>query len=103
SLREDNSKLEREAPKLWRYLSDHRKCFEERKSSIYKGQPKFSIFGIGPYSFASYKVAISGMYKIPRFRALGPMDGKPIMLDDTCYFVACESSEVAETLANLLN
>ncbi len=31
------------------------------------------------------------------------MDGKPVMLDDTCYFVSCRSIEEAEFVVELLN
>ncbi|MCI0484988.1 MAG: class I SAM-dependent methyltransferase, partial [Blastocatellia bacterium] len=65
---EDTRELERLAPKLWNYLSDHSHVFARRKSSIYRGRPRFSIFGIGDYSFAPFKVAVSGFYKDPRFR-----------------------------------
>ena len=36
-----------------------KKLFERRKSIIYKNKPRFSIFGIGDYAFAKYKVGIS--------------------------------------------
>ncbi len=37
------------------------------------------------------------------FTAVGPQNDKPIMLDDTCYFLPCQSEEEAELLTNLLN
>ena len=52
-------------PRLWRYLHAHAADFRTRKSSIYRGQPPFAMFGIGPYSFAPHKVAISGLHKAP--------------------------------------
>ena len=61
------------------------------------------MFGIGDYSFAPYKVAISGLHKIPKFRVLEPIDGQPVMLDDTCYFIPCYSSEEANLIASALN
>lgn len=100
---EDTSKLELYAPHLWSYLNKHAEAFERRKSSIYKGKPPFTIFGIGEYSFASYKVGVSGMYKTPKFRAIGTMGGRPVMLDDTCYLVACNSPVQAALLTSLLN
>ncbi|MGI8552403.1 MAG: class I SAM-dependent methyltransferase [Dehalococcoidia bacterium] len=102
-LGEDTRRLADSAPRLWKYLTEHGPLFEKRKSSIYTAQPPFAIFGIGAYSFAPYKVAISGLYKQPRFRALGPVEGRPVMLDDTCYFVPCHSPEQAALLAGLLN
>ena len=59
----------------------------QRRSSIYRGQPPFAIFGVGEYSFAPWKVAISGLYKRVRFCIVGPEEGRPVMLDDTCYFL----------------
>ena len=91
------------APRLWGYLQAHSASFSKRRSSIYHGKPPFAIFGIGPYSFAPFKVAIAALYKDPRFRALGPRDGKPMMLDDTCYFLPCSSAPEAAVLTALCN
>lgn len=102
-LGQDTRKLEQIAPKLWEYLSIHVRYFEQRKSSIYEGQPPFAIFGIGDYSFAPYKVAISGLHKVPIFRAVGPIGEKPVMLDDTCYFLPCYQPIQAALFVNLLN
>ena len=102
-LGENTCLLQKVAPQLWSYLTTHMDKFEQRKSSIYHGQPPFAIFGIGDYSFAPYKVGISGLHKIPRFRAIGPIDGRPVMLDDTCYFIPCYSAEQAAFLTSLLN
>lgn len=102
-LGEPTRDLEQLAPKLWGYLTAHQSAFDRRKSSIYREQPPFAIFGIGPYSFAPYKVAISGLHKAPKFRAVRPIDGRPVMLDDTCYFVACSSAQQAAFVSALLN
>jgi len=37
------------------------------------------------------------------FKAVGTFEGKPIVLDDTVNFLPCESKQVAEFLADLLN
>jgi len=50
-----------------------------------------------------YKVAVSGLHKIPKFRVLAPIDGQPVMLDDTCYFIPCSSLEEASRIASVLN
>ncbi len=102
-LGEDTSKLRETAPRLWEYLHAHEEVFAARKSSIYDGRPPFSIFGIGEYSFAEYKVAVSGLYKTVRFKLVGPQQGRPVMLDDTCYFVPCATPEQAATLTAMLN
>jgi len=100
---EDTSHIKHTAPKTWAYLTSHNEFFEKRKSSIYKGRPRFSIFGVGAYSFAPWKVAISGLYKRLHFAVVGPHAEKPIVLDDTCYFIPCQSREEAHYLAGLLN
>lgn len=100
---EDTAPLKTQAPRLWRYLTHHEEGFTRRKSSIYKGKPPFSIFGVGPYSFAPWKVAISGLYKQSRFTLLGPHEGKPIMLDDTCYFLPFEDEDEARRCHSFLN
>ncbi len=100
---EDTYHLEKKAPKLWNYLTTHIHFFNQRKSAIYDNQPPFAFFGIGEYSFAPYKVSISGLHKSPRFRAVAPMNGRPVMFDDTCYILPCYSAKEAAFLASLLN
>ena len=95
--------LARLAPRFWSYLEAHSASFTKRGSSIYRGGPPFAMFGIGPYSFSPFKIAAGGLHKQPRFRALGPREGKPVMLDDTCYFLPCSSGPVAAVLAALCN
>lgn len=102
-LADDPRHLSETAPRTWRYLSRHADLFHRRRSSIYQGRPPFAMFGVGPYSFAAFKVAISGLYKEPRFRLVAPVQGRPVMLDDTCYFVAAEDPASAALLCALLN
>lgn len=90
-------------PNIWQYLMSNKSHFDKRKSSIYKGKPPFSIFGIGDYSFLPYKVAISGMYKTSFFSLVLPCDNKPIMLDDTCYFIGFDAVQDAMITQALLN
>lgn len=100
---DDTHKLESDAARLWSYLSRHRGIFDRRKSSIYRGKPPFSIFGIGDYSFAPFKVAISGLHKEPHFRLIAPVADRPVMLDDTSYFLPCGSVLQAALITALLS
>ena len=102
-LHEGTSGLKVTAPKLWAYLDTHKEVFESRRSSIYKNAPEFSYFGLGEYSFAEFKVAVSGLYKEARFRVLGTRDNRPVVLDDTCYFLSFNSLEEASIVADILN
>ncbi len=90
-------------PLTYNYLTSHKEYFDKRKSSIYKDKPSFSIFGIGDYSFAPYKVAISGLYKSTHFTLVSPSNSKPIMLDDTCYFIGFDNLKMAEIAHYLVN
>lgn len=100
---EDTSCIEKKAPLLWKYLIQSSKFLDARKSSIYKNSPRFSIFGIGEYSFKSYKVCISGFYKEPKVSLAFREDKKPIMLDDTCYFLGFDNYKNALITTILLN
>jgi len=83
--------------------SRHSKQLDNRGSSIYTKRARYSIFGVGNYSFSPAKVAISGLYKNLQFQAVGSTGGKPIMVDDTCYFIPCDSKSEAEFFTTLLN
>jgi len=100
---QDTGEIETVAPKTWAYLERHAGILNARKSSIYRKMPRFSVFGIGDYSFAMWKVAISGLYKKIHFVTVPPTGGKPTMLDDTCYFIPCGSEDEAVFWQNELN
>jgi hypothetical protein len=103
AVNEDTAGIKESAPRTWNYLQAHADCLNRRASSIYRGRPPFSIFGVGEYSFAPWKLAISGLYKKLAFVAVGPIKGKPVVLDDTSYFLPCQTQAQAEFLATLLN
>ena len=100
---ESTEPIEQCAPQTWQYLVSHAEYFARRASSIYRNRPPFSIFGVGEYSFAPWKVAVSGFYKNLHFKAVGPSLGKPVVFDDTCYFLPCESQAEAVETADMLN
>ena len=90
-------------PKTFQYLQANKAYFNQRKSTIYLNKPDFSIFGIGDYSFAPYKVAISGLYKTCSFCLILPEGNKPLMVDDTCYLLGFDRLEFAAYTSILLN
>jgi hypothetical protein len=99
---EDTNYISKIAPKTWEYLTRHAAVLDKRGSVIYRNKPPFSIFGVGPYSFAPWKVAISGFYKKLHFVKIGPLNGRPIVFDDTIYFLPCWSEEEASFVEALL-
>jgi hypothetical protein len=99
---EDTAGIHATAPKTWKYLLDHANALDARGSSVYHKRPRFSVFGIGGYAFAPWKVAISGFYKKLGFAVIGTYQGKPIVLDDASYFIACQTEEEARFVHSLL-
>ncbi len=100
---EDTSPIKSCAPKTWDYLQSHADDLDRRASSIYRKRPRFSVFGVGPYSFTPAKAAISGFYKKLVFTEVGSHCRKPIVLDDTSYFLPCYGKQEARYIASLLN
>lgn len=99
---EDPARIAASAPRTWKYLLKHRAILQRRASAVYKRRPAFSIFGVGDYSFADWKVALPAMNKRLAFHVVGPVRGRPVVFDDTCYFLACESELQARVVHALL-
>jgi hypothetical protein len=97
----DTSVIKSKDETLWGYLIQHESLLNARRSVIYKKSPKYSVFGVGDYSFAKYKVGISGFYKEPKFALL--VGEYPIMMDDTCYFLSFNQLSDAVITTALLN
>lgn len=102
-LNERTGNLEILYPKAWHYLNEHIEYFNKRKSSIYKKAPQFSMFGIGDYSFAPYKVGISGFYKKPIFSLIYSQENQPVFADDTSYFIGFNNYNNAYATMLILN
>jgi hypothetical protein len=90
------------APKTWDYLESHAKYLDRRKSKIYLNNPRFSIFGVGAYTFKPWKIAICGLYKKLDFRLIGIIDHKPAIFDDTVYFISFDDEQVAHKTFEIL-
>jgi hypothetical protein len=100
---EETAGIRSAAPLTWQYLQRHSALLDKRASVIYKNKPSFSIFGVGPYTFAPWKVAISGFYKKLAFLKVGPVNGRPVVFDDTVNFLPCYSEEEASFVEALLS
>lgn len=99
--KQDTSYIQYAYPKTWEYLNQNIDYFNKRKSVIYRNSAPFSMFGIGDYSFSPYKVGLSGFYKKPLFCLL--YAAKPVMTDDTTYFLAFKNYDIAYAMMLLLN
>ena len=92
---ESTTGIRDEAPRTWAYLEKHAAQLDGRVSSVYAKNPRFSIFGVGDYAFRPWRIAICGLYKRLRFRLVGPMQGRPVMFDDTVYYVSFDTEAQA--------
>lgn len=100
---DDTEKIRNAQPLTYGYLNSHSEYFDRRGSVIYRKRPRFCIFGIGTYSFKKYKIAIAGLYKSTTFSLVCPVNGKSVMLDDTCYLMGFDTLEDAECILKILN
>jgi hypothetical protein len=100
---DDTTVIAKKAPRTWHYLNSHRGRFEARKSSIYSSRMPFALFGIGDYTFAPWKVAVSGLHRTARFSLVGSFGNKPVLFDDTCYFLPFDDEQEARVVASILN
>ena len=99
---EDTSPIQNYAPKTWAYLQDHAGQLDARGSTIYKKNPRFSIFGVGDYAFRPWRIAICGLYKALKFRLVPTIEGRPVMFDDTVYYLSLDTEEEARLILAIL-
>lgn len=91
------------APKTWDYLESHASYLDERKSRIYRDNPRFSVFGVGSYTFAPYKIAICSLYKKLAFHLIQQIEDKPVVFDDTVYFLSFDIEKEAKQVFQILS
>ncbi len=103
SIGEDTSTIQQKGPLTWKYLEKYAHLLDSRASSIYQNRPQYSVFGVGSYTFSPWKVAISGFYKELKFRLIEPFEKKPVVFDDTCYFISAKSLAEAAILHSLMD
>ncbi len=99
---ESTDGLRKIAPKTWAYLEAHVHHFDSRKSRIYQNNPRFAMFGVGPYTFLPWKIAICSLYKTLGFRLVGQIENKPVVFDDTVYFLSFDQEDEARQVFGFL-
>lgn len=95
-------RIKKIAPLTWAYLEKHSQTLQARGSTIYKRNPPYSIFGVGEYAFRPWRIAICALYKRLRFRLVAPIEERPVMFDDTVYYLSFETqAEAVDVLERL--
>ncbi|RAQ47053.1 SAM-dependent methyltransferase [Arthrospira sp. O9.13F] len=102
SLGEDTTLIQNHAPQTWNYLEQNAANLDGRQSKIYQNHPRFSIFGVGDYTFKPWKIAICGLYKKLEFRLISPLKGKPVLFDDTVYFLGFDTEPEAIAIFEII-
>ncbi|MFB6165135.1 MAG: type I restriction endonuclease subunit M [Haloarculaceae archaeon] len=106
---EDNEdELRREHPATYAYLDAHREALTDRKSSWLDQGPFYSVFGLGPYTWADYKVVWCRLNFKPDFAVVSTrtdpdLGERPVVPGDHYMFVATDDREAAHFLCALLN
>ena len=99
---QDTSYIKYKFPYIWNYLEKYQNNLNNRKSSIYKNKPKYSIFSVGNYTFSNYKIAISSLYKKICFKLIYTYKNKPYILDDTCNYISLTNEKEAKLIFYLI-
>jgi hypothetical protein len=100
---ESTEALQATLPRTMAYLNQHADHFSRRRSSIYRGRDRFAVFGVGPYTFAKWKIAVAGLYKRLTFTLVVPVSGRPVVLDDTAYALGFSTRRQAMMVHRILN
>ncbi|HEY3174250.1 MAG TPA: N-6 DNA methylase [Candidatus Polarisedimenticolia bacterium] len=70
---------------------------------IEAGAPFYSIFSVSAETLATWKVVWPRIASRLVAAAVGPREGRPVIPQETCTFIACDSEEEACYLAGLMN
>lgn len=106
---EDNEAWLREScPETYAYLERHREQLLARSSSWLDSGPFYTGFGLGPYTWAPYKVVWCRLGFKPDFAVVSTrsdpdLGEKPVVPGDHYMFVATDDRQEAHFLCALLN
>ncbi|SEO88660.1 Methyltransferase domain-containing protein [Halogranum amylolyticum] len=106
---EDNeASLAATAPRTYAYLRAHRERLVERSSTWFDRGPFYTLFGLGPYTWADYKVVWCRLGFEPQFAVVSTVDDsdlgeRPVVPGDHCLFLPTDDADEAHLLCALLN
>ncbi len=90
------------APSTRAYLARHASLLAARKSRLWRTRASALLFGLGPYAFTDWKLAVSAFHLPPRLRVVGPFEGRPVVVDDTVCVLPCTHEAAAYATAAAL-
>jgi len=112
----DEATVQRNWPKTWAYLKRFEKPLRERsgfrryftrkdkRGQVIETGPFYSMFNVGDYTFAPWKVVWRGEVATALVAAVvGRTQDRPIVADQTAYLVAFQPESAAHFLCCVLN
>jgi hypothetical protein len=108
-MAEDNeAELREQCPRTYEYLAANRARLESRGSSWLDRGPFYTLFGLGDYTWADYKVVWCRLGFKPHFAVVSTREDpdlgeKQVVPGDHCMFVATDERREAHLLCALLN
>lgn len=104
----DETVMKTKYPKTYLYLKRFENALRERKSRgitdmIKKGAPFYTMFSVGDYTFAPYKVVWPNIASELVSAVVSKQDGKPILPQHIVTLVGCDSSNEAHYICALMN
>ena len=105
---ENEADLRASQPRTYEYLDSHRDRLEDRSSSWLDQGPFYTVFGLGSYTWADYKVVWCRLGFKPQFAVVSTVDDpdlgeKPVVPGDHCMFISTDNRYEAHFLCALLN
>lgn len=104
----DENKMKTQYPKTYMYLKRFEKVLMERKSRgiidmIKKGAPFYTMFAVGDYTFAPFKVVWPNIASEIVSAVISTKANRPILPQHIITLVACEFLEEAHYICALMN
>ncbi|MCS7015058.1 MAG: hypothetical protein NZM42_02925, partial [Gemmatales bacterium] len=103
----DQNTLQRQYPRTLAYLQRFESVLRKRSSRgvsdmLKKGAPFYTMFGVGEYTFAPWKVVWTRLAQIQAAVA-GHQNNRPVVPQETVTLVECRAKSEAHYLAALVN
>jgi len=104
----DEDEMKTSYPKTYMYLKRFEEVLKKRKSRgisdmIKNGAPFYTMFAVGDYTFAPYKVVWPNIASEIVSAVISIQDGKPILPQHIVTLVACKSLQEAHYICALMN
>lgn len=99
-------KMQTDFPKTWRYLLKFKDTLS--KTGLFRrfckpGDPFYSMFDIGDYTFSRWKLVIREISATLTCAVVGRIEGRPVVPDHKLVIVGSDSKEESHYLCALLN